>query len=195
MIVIISRICLLVENILTINTLTAEGMKWVLNSWILVLSTYASMTWTLSGANVPMIIDGNGKSKVIEFSYEPASPYPSKGNGVRNSCSVVWRGAMYVFGGSFKERQISKVEKCKLTRLPRDLNFVMRRGACAQRDNNKIFICFEDSRDTKTFKNCRQSDGPQETFSRLKTSTYDHGSTSIAVTSGKPLKLLNLVRK
>ena len=123
-----------------------------------------------------MIIDGTGRSKEIEFSF-------GAGTQVLNSCSIVWRGQMFVFGGLDYRRQISVVEHCQLTKKGR-LPFDMRLGACAQRDDVEVFICFENYDDESTFKNCRLSAGPLEAFSNLPSSTYDHGSARIAVTSG-----------
>ena len=131
-----------------------------------------------------MIIDGRGKSKEIGFKY-------GSGTEVFNSCSIVWRGQMVVFGGDKYRRQISVVEECKLTKIGK-LAFPMKNGACAQRDDVEIFICFENRKDSSTWKNCRRSTGPLETFSKLPSSNYDHRSTRIAVTSGKLWKLSTL---
>ena len=69
----------------------------------------------------------------------------------------------------------------------------LNKGACAQRNNREVFLCFEDYDDSSTWKNCHRSTGPLEVFSRLPNSNYDHRSTRIAVTSGKPSLVLNLV--
>ena len=149
----------------TVATTTAD-----LKTWILVLNTRSS-------SNVPLIIDGRGSSKEIDFVYEENTMV----NGI---CSIFWHGQMYLFGGYHNERQISLVDRCRLTRIG-NLSFDMRYGACAQREDFEIFICFEHVDDTRTYKNCRLSTGPLENFSNLPNSTYDHGNTRIAVTSGK----------
>ena len=93
---------------------------------------------------------------------------------------------MFVFGGytTSHTRQILVVDQCELTKKG-ELPFEMTRGACAQRDNREVFICFEDVWDESTSKNCHRSTGPLEVFSKLPDSTYDHRQTRIAVTSGK----------
>ena len=147
-------------------------------SWILVLNTrYFS--------NISLIIDGKGQSKEIGFNFE-------SGTEVRSSCSIVWHGKMFVFGGFNLKRQISVVDECKLTKKG-ELPFDMSLGTCAQRDNREVFICFEDWNDSSTWKNCHRSNGPLEAFSQLSNSTHDHRLTRIAVTSGKYSPLFNLV--
>ena len=104
---------------------TVRNIPEVEESWILVLNTRHSL-------NVPLIIDGKGQSKEIEFSFEP-------GTEVRSSCSIVWLGKMFVFGGYNYRRQISVVDECKLTKkgeLPFDTTY----GACAQRGDQEVFI-------------------------------------------------------
>ena len=150
---------------------TVRNRPEVEESWILVLNTRHSL-------NVPLIIDGKGQSKEIEFSFGP-------GTEQIGSCSIVWRGKMFVLGGRKYERQISVVDDCKLTKKG-ELSFDMNTGACAQRDDREVFICFEHWWDSSTNKNCRRSNGPLEAFSKLSKSTYDHRWTSIAAISGKP---------
>ena len=88
--------------------------------------------------------------------------------------------------------QISVVDGCELTRKS-DLPFEMYDGACAQRDNQELFICFEDYDDSSTHKYCHRSTGPLESFSKLPSSNYDHRNGRIAVTSGKPGLLIKSV--
>ena len=143
--------------------------------WILVLYTDPDM----EPLSAWLIIDGRGQSKGIGFSYG------SGGTEVDRSCSIVWRGQMVVFGGYNYKRQISVVNNCQLTKKG-ELPFDMANGACAQRDNAEIFICFENWDDKSTWKNCHRSIGPLEAFSKLPSSTYEHRKIRIAVTSGKP---------
>ena len=91
-----------------------------------------------------------------------------------------------MFGGDGDSyKQISVVDNCKLKRNG-TLPFNSNSGACAQRDNAEIFICFaDDADDTKAHKTCHRADGPFETFSKLPKSKYRHRGTRIAVTSGK----------
>ena len=140
-----------------------------MKNWIFVLNGCSS--------SVPLIIDGMGDSKQIDFTYE-------SGTGACGLCSIIWEGMMYIFGGDTYHRQISVVDQCRLTKigtLPFDMNF----GACAQRNNQEVFICFEDYQDSSTFKNCYRATGPLEMFNSLPSSTYTHSNTRIAVTSGK----------
>ena len=156
----------------------AEKSPVLEKSWILVLNSWSS-------SNIPLIIDGKGQSKEIEFSFGP-------GTQVESSCSVVWHGKMFVFGGSRYKRQISVVDQCQLTKkgeLPFDMYF----GACAQRDNQEVFICFEKVGDLSTYKNCHRSNGPLEPFTKLPSSSYNHRDARIAVTSGQSSLLFNSV--
>ena len=156
----------------------SENFCPIPKSWILVLNTFSS-------SNVPLLIDGKGRSKKIGFNF-------GSGTEVDYSCSIVWRGKMFVFGGRKYKRQISVVDDCQLTKKGK-LPFNMTSGACAQRDNQEVFICFENYSDSSTWKNCHRSNGPLEAFSKLPSSTYDHRDTRIAVTSSKPNLVLNIV--
>ena len=154
----------------TTTTTTETTTSANLNTWILVLNTRYS-------SNKPLIIDGKGRSKETEFTYGSETE-------VHGSCSIIWQGAMYIFGGYTYRRQISVVDQCRLTKigtLPFNMNF----GACAQRNNQDVFICFEDYEDSSTFKNCYRATGPLEMFNNLPSSTHTHSNTRIAVTSGK----------
>ena len=156
-------------------------------SWILVLNTeksgHTEIFWAVK--SVPLIVDGRGQSKEIRFEFGP-------GTEVDQSCSIVWRGKMYVFGGKDYKRQISAVDGCQLKKKG-ELTFDMTNGACAQRENNEVFICFENSSDLSTYKNCHRSNGPLERFVKLPSSSYDHRSTRIAVTSGEPNAVYSFV--
>ena len=145
--------------------------------WILVLNTKKT-------SNVPMVIDGRGKSREIEFAYGSETQ-------AYKSCSIIWHGEMYLFGGNPQNTsQISVIDECQLTKKG-NLPFIMNAGACAQRDNEEIFICFEDISDESTWKNCRRSTGPFGPFSKLTNSNYEHKWTSTAVTSGELVNFLS----
>ena len=141
--------------------------------WILVLNTRKP-------SNVPIVIDpfGRRKSKEIGFTY-------GSGTQARGSCSLIWHGKMFLFGGFPNGRQISVVDGCQLVKKG-NLSFLMNGGACATREN-EIFICFENWDDKSTWRNCHRSSGPLETFSKLAHSTHNHRQTRIAVTTGKQL--------
>ena len=150
----------------TTTTTTTADFK----TWILVLNTRYS-------SNVPLIIDSMGQSQEIGFTYGPETE-------VMAACSIIWRGQMYMFGGYTYKHQISVVDQCSLTKIG-DLPIRMNYGACAQRNDEQIYICFEDLDDSSTGKNCHLANGPLENFSNLPSSTYNHANTRIAVTSGK----------
>ena len=86
-------------------------------------------------------------------------------------------------------KQILVVDQCELNKVG-DLTFDMFQGACAQRNDAEVLICFESSEDSSTWKNCHRSTGPLEAFQQLSPSSYTHRATRIAVTSGKSSSLL-----
>ena len=105
---------------------------------------------------------------------------------------------MYIFGGQYYPKQISVVDGCKVRKLRSKLDFDMNAGACAQRHNAEIFICFyredwtgEDEYGHGAYENCQRATGPLEKFSRLPNSTFEHNDARIAVTSGKPYCIRN----
>ena len=158
----------------TTTAISPKTTEANLNTWILVLNTFSS--------NVPLIIDGQGQSRDIEFELGSETE-------AHNSCSILWLGQMFVFGGDKYKRQISVVERCKLTKKG-ELPFDMVSGACAQRNNKEVFICFENRKDSSTNRKCRRSDGPLEVFTQLPNTDFDHAATRIAVTSGRALSVV-----
>ena len=140
------------------------------NRWILVVNS-----WQRS---VSLMIDGRGESKEVKFELGDTVQ-------VSDSCSITWQGKMYVFGGSHQARQIAVVGKCKLKSKGK-LPFEMIAGACAQRNNAEVFICFENINDFETHRNCHRATDPlMKGFSKLPKSTHYHQYISIAVTKGK----------
>ena len=120
--------------------------------WILVLNTWIP-------SKKPLIIDGHGQSKEIGFAY-------GSNTETIGTCSVIWRGNMFLFGGYNHKKQISMVDQCQLKRVG-DLPFIMYFGACAQRNDQQVYICFENYFDSSTGRNCHVSSGPLENFSSL----------------------------
>ena len=114
-------------------------------SWVLVLNT---------GPNNEnqKIIDGKGESKLIGFDFDTDTE-------VRGSCSILWQGKFYIFGGLLHKKQISVIQKCKLKRVG-NLQFDMKRGACTQRDNSEVFICFNNPDFPPGWKVCYRANGP-----------------------------------
>ena len=133
------------------------------------------------------------KNTKIRFHFDPGSKEIGftfgSDTAVSASCSIVWLGRMFVFGGLNYERQISLVENCELTKKG-ELPFNMHWGACAQRNNQEVFICFETPSNAKSAKNCHRSTDPLTAFTKLPSSNFFHTSIPIAVTSGKPYQLL-----
>ena len=72
-----------------------------------------------------------------------------------------------------------------------NLQFNMVFGACGQRDNAEIFICFPNRYDDQTSKTCYRSSGINDYTDGLKDLTelpqsiHRHRSTRIGVTSGE----------
>ena len=122
------------------------------------------------------VIDGKGIEKTV-IDVEFGDFY--------GSCSILWRGQTYIFEG----RRISVVDQCKV-KVKGQLEFDMRYGTCAQRDNEEVFICFESVNESEEAKNCRRAIGPLESFIKFPNSTYHHELSPIAVTSGKQDKNL-----
>ena len=128
----------------------------------------------------PLVIDGKGQSREAGFKF-------GHGTEAHGSCSIVWLGKMYVFGGRNYYRQISIVDQCQLTSIG-ELPFDMRIGACAQRNNAEIFICFEDAFvKAELCRDCYRTTGPLENFAKMPSSIYSHAESHIGVTSGKRL--------
>ena len=103
---------------------------------------------------------------------------------VADSCSLVFQGKMYVFGGSLssgKTNQISQVSGCKLIRIG-TLNFNLNSGACTVTQTSKIMVCFDFTNGEG--KVCRISNSPTGTFVKISHSNYHHYTTSIASTGG-----------
>ena len=147
------------------------------SEWILILDGEGYM---LDGPPPPvrsLVIDAEGQSKEIGFNL---------GNKTElfGSCPVFWQGKLYLFGGGIRSWQISVVDNCQLTFI-KQLPFYMYQGACAQRDNTELFICFRSPWNSQTTRRCYRSNGPLDSFSQLPKSTYHHGLTRIAVMSGK----------
>ena len=60
-------------------------------------------------------------------------------------------------------------------------------GACAQRDNSEVFICFRDNKNPspEESRKCYRATAPRNMFHELPMSTFSHNGARIAVISGK----------
>ena len=86
--------------------------------------------------NVPLLMDSNGDLKPINFEIEPVTE-------VRMSCSATINGEFYIFGGSTRRRQISKIIDCSLQRVG-DLPYELYFPACGtfKFPEERSMICF-----------------------------------------------------
>ena len=95
---------------------------------------------------------------------------------VFQSCSLIFAGRSYIYGGSNEKTQLSMVDGCALKRIG-DLPFEFFRGACTSTPN-AIYLCFESGSDYRT---CRMATGdPAGPFEFIDKSIHDHRRISIA---------------
>ena len=94
------------------------------------------------------------------------------------SCSFKLDNEMYIIGGYEHKRQLSKISKCQLSRLSKDLPFDFSQGACAVTENI-AFLCF----DYENFKTCYRTTD-LENFEQLTNSSYSHRAIRIAASKG-----------
>ena len=160
--------CQTTTTLVTSTSSTTTTTTAKTKDWVLVLSS-----------KPPMIIDGNGQSKDIEFEYGSETQ-------MSGSCSIIWRGTMYVFGSSKEKRQISKVDQCQLKRVG-NLPFNVYQGGCANQGDSRIYLCFYNYNDAATWATCKYSSSPTGSFSTVsRNSYYEHALTKIAATTGEP---------
>ena len=131
--------------------------------------------------NYPILIDVDGDGRLArKFKF-------SENHQVYNSCSVIFKGDAFIYGGSSttqdnkaNRRQISKVKGCTLEQagtLPFDFYY----GGCAVDGNNQIYLCFpwvdEDL--------CRASHNPTAGFQEIEKSKFCHDRTRVAASNSK----------
>ena len=134
---------------------------------------------TANDLNIPLITDMDGRVEPVNFQYGPFTE-------AEGSCSIVFKGRAFVYGGAGIEqwRQISVVDSCQLTRvgtLPADMSY----GACTTIGEELIYLCF-DLGHTKT---CRVGYNPVGMFDLIPDSTFIHNQIRIAASSCKSLTL------
>ena len=83
--------------------------------------------------NNPLITNIDALEVEIDFSFGQNAE-------VYQSCSMLWKGEMLVFGGRHEKTQISKVKNCQLQRIG-NLTFEFWDGACAA-TAEKLALCF-----------------------------------------------------
>ena len=149
----------------TTTTMTTASPK----TEVLVLNTY-------NKANVPIITNASGREdRNFYFLYDENTE-------AVHSCGLTWRGQYYIFGGSSKKTQISKVIGCQL-KLIGELSFDHNHGACASVADNKIFLCFND--ESGDYKKCRMCSSPIGKPQELVESVDNHRRISIAASQCK----------
>ena len=127
--------------------------------------------------NLPVVItDSNGK---VEFAGEDFDFEFGHQTEVDGSCSVTYRGDFYVFGGSYLDRQISKLEGCSLKRIG-DLDFDFQVGGCAAVNEESIYLCFR----RYDYKRCFFGTDPVGTFHNVTESHFNHARTRVAANDG-----------
>ena len=140
------------------------------NRSVLVLSTTNIM-------NGPIIIDIDGNQDARNFFFKFGDDTEAF-----CSCSLIYKGIHYVFGGRDEKRQISKIDSCALKRIG-SLPFDMYGGGCTVA-NDLIFIGFGD-KDGDSNKGFHSTDSPLGPFTGLGSSIYSHSSTQISSSESK----------
>ena len=69
---------------------------------------------------------------------------------VAQSCDIIWKNQVYIFGGQRQKRQILKVDKCQLKNTGKQLPMDTSYPACVNAED-EIWICFvlNDTNDSK----------------------------------------------
>ena len=152
-----------ISSTTSVATTTTEIAKK--NTAVLVLNTSAL-------SKPPMLIDVNGQGgDLANFEYGESEVY--------KSCSIVFNGRAYVFGGwrqNQKQRQVCVIDECRLTRIA-SLDFDFELGACASTDM-AIYLCFDYY--TSETRTCRSGEIPTGPFSLTSNSSFDHSIIQMA---------------
>ena len=87
-------------------------------------------------SNRPLLMDSNGDFTSIDFKMESLTE-------VSHSCSASINGEFYIFGGTTRQRQVSKIMGCSLKRVG-DLPYELRYPACGtfRFPEERNMICF-----------------------------------------------------
>ena len=127
-------------------------------------------------SNVPVITDSTGKAKYAgeDFDFDFGEETE-----VFDSCSVTYRGDLYIFGGYDQWNQISKVMDCSLKRVG-SLSFNFYHGGCAAVNEERSYLCFS----SNDMKQCHEGADPLGAFSKTTKSQFDHRSIRIAASEG-----------
>ena len=118
---------------------------------------------------------------------------------VHKSCSLVFKGTMYVFGGAKEHRQIAQVttQGCGINKLG-NLPFDFVQGACTVIEHKEIMLCF-DTKEHNQGRACRIDTNPTGSLDKIgQESNHYHYRAKIAANKGKqlnPCDDVNLVLK
>ena len=114
---------------------------------------------------------------------------------VYQSCSLVFKGTMYVFGGAKENRQIAQVttKDCGLKRLG-SLSFDFVQGACTVIEGDEIMLCF-DIKANDQGRVCRIDKNPTGSLDKIsQESNHYHYKAKIAANKGTISNLLKTKR-
>ena len=108
---------------------------------------------------------------------------PDEDTETYGSCSIMWRGSSYVFGGWEKEFQVSQLIGNQLQRVG-ELSFKHNMGACGNMADEQVYLCFGGNHDDK----CWSADGPRGFFKQITNSKFEHYRTKISCSNSKSSK-------
>ena len=119
-------------------------------------------------AKGPSAVGGSrrGNTKSLDFKFGDRTE-------VKFSCSVVWKGFMYIFDGTSRERQISRVHDYYLNRIG-NLGFDLTGGTCTAVRDESIYWCFTNANGKKTNKQCLAASGPLDLEQSVQSTAHDH---------------------
>ena len=104
---------------------------------------------------------------------------------VHQSCSLIFKGTMYLFGGAQEHRQIAQVtsKDCGLKRLG-SLPFDFVQGACTVIEGDEIILCFDIKQDDQG-RICRIDKNPNGPLDKIsQESNHYHYRAKIAANKG-----------
>ena len=127
--------------------------------------------------NIPVII--NVRNGNVEYPIDDFMFLYAKESEVYESCSMTWRGKFFIFGGRYEQKQISSLNGCKLERVG-SLSFHFPCGACANVDDQSIYLCFSEYGK----KLCWHGNNPSGSFKETSPSSFSHARTRIGASSG-----------
>ena len=115
------------------------------------------------------LIDSNGRQEKL------GCFVPDLVSEAHQSCGLTWENNMYIFGGKFNKRQISRLNRYKLQSIGR-LPFDFKNGACTNMADQKFFLCFDYNDDRR----CHWSTEPLGSFNDVPLASYNHKQIRIS---------------